>query len=123
MREMLRFFVHLFDRQVLLVASLGVAATLLCLQSGIHADLPSSLVAVAIVFPIVFSISAAYQRREDALKSLGVLRAGIASIYFAHRDWVSDGGEGAARARELGRQLYAAICSVLTASSAGRRES
>src|SRR5262245_61276965 len=98
MGEMLQFFLRTLDRQVLLVGLLGIVATFLCIRYGVHADLPSGLVAVAIVFPIVFSISAAYQRREEALKSLGVLRAGIASIYFAHRDWVRDGREGAARA-------------------------
>ncbi len=64
---LLRQFFRIFDLQVALIAALAVAATWGCIAYGIRSDLPSSLIAVAIVFPIVFSIGAAYQRRETDL--------------------------------------------------------
>lgn len=117
-------FIKIFDWHVLLVAALACAATYLCAQRGISADLPTSLIAVAIVFPIVFSINAAYTRREEALRYLGLVRANIASIYFAHRDWLSgtEGGKAdhGARAAALGRDIYAGICAALAAENDAR---
>jgi len=114
--DLLRQFFRIFDFQVLLIAVLAVIATHYCIAYSIHSDLPSSLVAVAIVFPIVFSIGAAYQRREEALQSLASLRAGIASIYFAHRDWIKNSDSNhAERAREMGMRLYTGIREALKA--------
>lgn len=113
--ELLRQFFRIFDIQVLLISVLAVIATHFCIKYSVHSDLPSSLVAVAIVFPIVFSIGAAYERREDALQCLSSLRAGIAAIYFAHRDWVQDHETHAARARLLGLDLHDAIRQALMA--------
>lgn len=113
--DLLRQFFRIFDFQVLLISVLAVIATHYCIAYSIHSDLPSSLVAVAIVFPIVFSIGAAYERREEALQSLGSLRAGIAAIYFAHRDWVKNSASHADRGRELGLRLYAGIRDALMA--------
>lgn len=118
--DVLRQFFRIFDFQVLLISVLAVIATHYCIAFDIHSDLPSSLVAVAIVFPIVFSIGAAYDRREEALHSLGSLRAGIASIYFAHRDWIKNGDAHADRARELGQRLYACIREALMAKPKDR---
>ena len=73
-------FVRIFDWHVLLVTAFACAATYLCIDHEIAADLPTSLIAVAIVFPIVFSINAAYTRREEALRYLGLVRATIASV-------------------------------------------
>jgi len=109
-------FISVFDWHVLLVAALACAATYLCLDANIAADLPTSLIAMAIVFPIVFSINAAYTRREEALRYLGLVRANIASIYFAHRDWVADAdGSHRSRAADLGKSLYGSICEALAA--------
>ena len=111
----LRQFFHIFDLQVLLISTLAVGATYFCVNHGLHSDLPSSLIAVAIVFPIVFSIGAAYQRREEALRSLSALRAGIAALYFAHRDWVIDSERHAPRSQALGKELYEAVRRALMA--------
>jgi len=46
-----------------------------------------SLVSIAIIFPVVFSISSAYQRRESALKELAILRSNALSFYYSSRDW------------------------------------
>lgn len=117
-----RQFFRIFDLQVLLISALALIATHLCILYNLRADLPSSLVAVAIVFPIVFSIGAAYQRREEALQGLAAIRAGISSIYFAHRDWVDNGEAHGLRAQILGIKLYAALRAALMSSPAQRVE-
>jgi len=121
--DSLRQFFRVFDIQVLLISILAVVATYLCIHHDLRSDLPSSLIAVAIVFPIVFSIGAAYQRREEALQSLAKLRASIASLYFAHRDWIEDSEPHANRARSLGRDIYEAVRHALVDDSRHRDKS
>jgi hypothetical protein len=47
-------------------------------------------VTIAVVFPIVFSIGGAYERRETVLDDYGVIKAHGRAIYFAARDWLED---------------------------------
>lgn len=72
-----------------LISALAVVSTWLCLRLNIKADFPLTLIATAIVFPLVFSISTAYTRREKALEEYGALRANGRALYLASRDWVS----------------------------------
>ena len=73
-----------------IVAALAVLSTWLSLRFGIIADFPLTLVATAIVFPLVFSISTAYARREKALEDYGRLKGLGRSLYLASRDWLPD---------------------------------
>ena len=74
--------------QTLLVASLAVLSTWLCSHYDWKANFPLTLIATAIVFPIVFSIGGAYKRREATLDRYGSLKAHGRAIYFAVRDWL-----------------------------------
>jgi predicted membrane chloride channel (bestrophin family) len=76
-----------------LISALAVLSTWLCLRLGIKADFPLTLIATAIVFPLVFSISTAYTRREKALEEYGALKANGRALYLASRDWVSQHDE------------------------------
>ena len=57
---------------------------------GFIARFPDMLVGVAIVFPVVFSIGSAYNRRETALQRFSDFKGHALSIYFAARDWTTD---------------------------------
>jgi predicted membrane chloride channel (bestrophin family) len=57
---------------------------------GISADLPQTVIGIAVVFPIVFSIGSAFQRRENALRDYGNLKAQSRSIHLSARDWFED---------------------------------
>jgi hypothetical protein len=48
------------------------------------------LVGVAIVFPVVFSIGSAYNRRENALQRFSDFKGHAIAIYYASRDWTTD---------------------------------
>jgi hypothetical protein len=56
----------------------------------IQAEFPLTLMAIAIVFPIVFSIGGAYKRREAALDQYGSMKAHGRAIYLAARDWIEN---------------------------------
>ncbi len=72
------------------VSALAVGSTMLCARYGLLADFPLTLIATAIIFPIVFSISGAYKRRETALYHYGQIKAHGRAIYFAARDWLAE---------------------------------
>jgi len=74
----------------LVIAALGVLSTWLCLRYDIKADYPLTIIATAIIFPIVFSIGHAYKRRESALGHYGSLKAHGRAVYFAARDWLPE---------------------------------
>jgi hypothetical protein len=83
----LTHFVQIIDRQTIAVTAVALICTYACLKFGITVALPFELVAVAIVFPIVFTISSAFQRREGALAELAEFRANLMAMFLAHRDW------------------------------------
>ena len=47
------------------------------------------LVGVAIVFPVVFSIGSAYNRRETALQRFSDFKGHAITLYYATRDWIA----------------------------------
>lgn len=78
----------IINYKTFIVTILAVVSTWLCDYYRIIADFPLTLVAIAIVFPVVFSIDSAYKRRERALALLGDFKAHVVAIYHASRDWV-----------------------------------
>lgn len=74
----------------LVITILAVLSTGLCRRYGITAEFPLTLIGTAIIFPIVFSISGAYKRRESALREYGAIKAHGRAIFFAARDWIPE---------------------------------
>ena len=85
--KILRSVWMIINYKTLIVAALALVSTYLCDLYGIKAEYPLTLVAIAIVFPVVFSIDSAYKRRERALSWLGDMKAHMTSLYLAARDW------------------------------------
>jgi hypothetical protein len=80
----------IINRKTLVITVLAVASTYLCSRFGIAAQFPLTLIATAVVFPIVFSIGGAYKRRENALTKYSSIKAHGRAIYFASRDWLEN---------------------------------
>ncbi|HSG80986.1 MAG TPA: hypothetical protein VLC48_01945 [Gemmatimonadota bacterium] len=85
--EIIRKIGLILSWKSVIVTALAVVSTWACLRYGIQGDFPLTLIATAIVFPIVFSIGGAYKRREAALDDYGSIKAHGRAIYFAARDW------------------------------------
>lgn len=102
-------FVRILDRQTFAVTGLALFSTWVCLRYDLEADLPSTLIGVAVVFPIVFSINAAYKRREDALGHLASAKGHAVAIAWAHQDWTGGDPELARRGRDGVERLFEAI--------------
>lgn len=84
---------QIINYKTIIIIILSCIATYLCIEYKIYAKFPLTLVGIAVVFPIVFSIGGAYNRREAALRHYGALKAHGRAIFFASRDWVPDSDE------------------------------
>lgn len=100
MLKAIKSFLAVVDNQTYFVTVWSLIATYLCDIYEIRADLPSGLIGIAIIFPIVFSINAAYKRREDVLKYFASLKAHGVALYLAHSDWTTDENFGKDRAKK-----------------------
>lgn len=72
------------------ITILAVVSTYLCKTFNLTAEFPLTLIGIAIVFPLVFSINGAYKRREEVLDSYGRIKAHGMALYYASRDWIGD---------------------------------
>jgi predicted membrane chloride channel (bestrophin family) len=78
----------IINYKTLVVTALSVSATYLCFRYHIVGDFPLTIVGIAIVFPVVFSIDSAYKRRERALENLADFKAHAVSTYLSFKDWI-----------------------------------
>ena len=93
-----------------LISALAVLSTWVCLRLKITSDFPLTLIATAIVFPLVFSISTAYTRREKALEEFGSIKAHGRALYLASRYWVAPASD------QRDAQLKSALRDLLAAT-------
>lgn len=90
---MIKNFLLIVNAQTLFVMISACLSTFLCIKFEIKSDFPLTLVGTAIIFPIVFTISGAFKRRENALAYYASLKAHGKGLYFASRDWVPNSNE------------------------------
>ena len=85
----LRSIYLIINYKTIIVTVLSLISTWLCMRYNIAADFPLTLVGIAIVFPVVFSIDSAYDRRERALTQLADFEAHLTALHIATRDWLN----------------------------------
>lgn len=86
--RIIRSIFLIINYKTFIVTILAVISTLLCRHFSLQADFPLTIVGIAIVFPVVFSIDSAYKRRERTLVLLSDFKAHLNAIYLASRDWI-----------------------------------
>lgn len=80
----------IFNFKTFLITIFSIFSTLLCDKYNISADFPMTIISIAVVFPLVFSIGEAYKRRENALQHYSSMKTHGYSIYLAARDWSTE---------------------------------
>ncbi len=90
MKRMIRSFSLIINYKTFIITAMAVLSSYLCFTYGLIAKFPDMLVGVAIVFPVVFSIGSAYNRREAALQRWADFRGHAVALFFATRDWPTD---------------------------------
>lgn len=84
-----------FTLHTLFSVAMSVGATVFCDHFKLSTDMPLSLLATALFFPLSFGIGFNLSRREAMLKDIGNLRALLLGLFWAARDWIEVSGEGA----------------------------
>jgi hypothetical protein len=109
-KRVLKSFFLIINYKTIIVTVLSVVSTYVCYRLGLTAKFPDMLVGVAIVFPVVFSIGSAYNRRETALQRFSDFKGHAIAIYYATRDWTAEKNHDLPqRTRELVGQMLGLI--------------
>ena len=112
---MIRSFSLIINYKTFVITAMSVLSSYLCFTYGLIAKFPDMLVGVAIVFPVVFSIGSAYNRREAALQRWADFRGHAIAIFYATRDWPSDkNNDLAERTRALTSEMVNKTKDILT---------
>ena len=90
MKRIFKSLLLIINHKTLIITALSIISSYFCFQFGLTAKFPDMLVGVAIVFPVVFSIGAAYTRRETALQRLSDFKGHAIAIFYATRDWTAN---------------------------------
>ena len=115
MKKIITSFSLIINYKTFIVTALSVICTYLCFINDLTAKFPDMLVGVAIVFPVVFSIGSAYNRRETALQRWADFRGHAIAIYYATRDWTtSKDNDLPNRTRELVSEMIHRTKDILT---------
>jgi hypothetical protein len=91
MKAFFSSLVLIINYKTFIVTILSTLATWVCIKLNFLADFNLSMISVAMVFPIVFAINSAFQRREEALKSLAGIKGLLVAIFLAVKHWGEDG--------------------------------
>lgn len=109
MLQTIKQFSRIVDYHTALVTGLAMLVVFLCRQLDFLVDLPTTLIGIAVVFPLVFSINSAYKRREDALQAFASLKAHGVALVLAHRDWPDEAADHGERGQALLHRLLTAV--------------
>lgn len=120
MKNVLRSFFLIINYKTIIVTLLALVSTVVCYRSGLTANFPDMLVGVAIVFPVVFSIGSAYTRRETALQRFSDFKGHAIAIYYASRDWTTEGNDLSAKVKGMINEMTQLMRSMF--KSQNRRE-
>jgi len=100
----------LFGWNTLVLMLLALLSTLACVAWQLYGDLTLTLLGTAVIFPIVFAIHGAYERREMALAQYAALKANGRAIFIGTRDWPETSSSEALKAlKALLHELMLAI--------------
>jgi len=90
MKRILKSIWLIVNFKTLIMLVIALVLTYLCIIYKIKSDYSLTLIGIAIVFPVVFSIGEAYKRRESSLAYYANLKAHGRSLFLASRDWMEN---------------------------------
>jgi hypothetical protein len=86
-RDVITMLKSVFRWNVCLTMCIGCVTVYIAGKLKMKWDSDLSVVQFGILFPMVFVLTQAYNRREACLDSLAGFKSSIYSLYWIHRDW------------------------------------
>ena len=75
-------FVGIINHRTLIAMVIALVSLLFSYQYTLIYNIDLTLISIAIVFPLVFTIRGSFQRRENALEHLSLFRGALKAIYY-----------------------------------------
>jgi hypothetical protein len=82
----MRKYLSVFNVQTLIVLSVSLISSAICLYFQLSIFLDFLIIGIMIVFPLTFSLTAAFRRRERALQYLSLFKGSLQSVYYAFQN-------------------------------------
>ena len=79
-------YLSIFNRHTLVVVGISLISSALCLYFQLSIFLDFLIIGIMIVFPLTFSLTAAFRRRERALQYLSLFKGSLQSVYYAFQN-------------------------------------
>ena len=79
---MFRKYTSALNFRTLISVIISLIATWTAYKYNLSFNLDLTLISIAVVFPLVFTLGSAFQRREKALEHLGRAKGSLASIKY-----------------------------------------
>ena len=79
---MFRKYTSAINFRTVISVIISLIATWMAYKYQLSYNLDLTIISVAVVFPIVFTLGSAFQRREKALEHLGRAKGALASIKY-----------------------------------------
>ena len=92
LKQFFRKYFMVINYRTLVAVIISIVATTICYRYKMIFDVDLTLISVAVVFPLVFTLGSAFQRREKALEHLGRAKGALSAIKycFAFADKLTD---------------------------------
>ncbi|MEL0263153.1 MAG: hypothetical protein VW933_07320 [Flavobacteriaceae bacterium] len=103
-------YFSIINRRTLLTLFISILVPFICFQNEIVYNVDLTLISIAIIFPLVFTIRGAFRRREKALEHLSRFRTGINIVYYL----INDGDKAGKELKEQGTKLLENISNNFT---------
>ena len=118
----MKHIILIINLRSLVVTSLALLSTWICIRHDIKANFPITLLITAVVFPVAFSIHSAYERRERALQDYASLKTQGRALFYATRDWLDESTVDSRNDLRLRLHALLSRCVTLLSDSPGRLE-
>jgi len=78
----MRQYVAIINYRTLVAISISVFTPVVCYHYNINYNIDLTLISIAIVFPLVFTIRSSFRRREKALEHLSQFRGSMKTVHY-----------------------------------------
>ena len=73
-------YLIILNRRTLIAILISTLIPFACYKLGVNYNIDLTLISIAIIFPLVFTIRGAFRRREKALEHLSLFRASLKTV-------------------------------------------
>lgn len=86
-RRYVRAALYLFNIHTVCLSLIACGAVYFCIKIKLYLTMDFAIMVTGLTFPIVFTVSQAFARREKAISMIAQLKASVVCLYWHHRDW------------------------------------